>query len=52
MHSLHPSTLCAGEQFGYHKGDGAIARYITGGAEAIHRNIQSYHERLHIGIKT
>ena len=32
--------------------NGAIARYIAGGAETVHRNIKGYHERLHISIET
>ena len=33
-------------------GDGTIARYIAGGAETVHRNIEGYHKRLHISIET
>ena len=33
-------------------GDGTIARYIAGSAETVHRNIEGYHERLHISIET
>ena len=32
--------------------NGTIARYIASGAEAVHRNIEGYHERLHISIET
>ena len=32
--------------------NGAIARYIAGGSETVHRNIESYHECLHISIET
>ena len=33
-------------------GDGAIAGYIAGGTETVHRNIEGYHKRLHIGNDT
>ena len=32
--------------------NGAIAGYIAGGAETVHRNIEGYHECLHISIET
>ena len=32
--------------------NGAIARYIAGGAETVHRNIEGYHKCLHISIET
>ena len=32
--------------------NGAIAGYIAGGAETVHRNIEGYHKRLHISIET
>ena len=40
------------EYFIHDNGDGAIAGYIAGGAEAVHCDIEGYHERLHIGIET
>ena len=32
--------------------NGTITGYIAGSAETVHRNIQGYHERLHISIET
>ena len=32
--------------------NGAIAGYIAGGTETVHRNIEGYHKCLHISIET
>jgi hypothetical protein len=40
--------LILSEYFIHDNGDGTITGYIAGGAEAVHCNIEGYHERLHI----
>lgn len=44
--------LILSEYLIHNYGNGTIARYIAGGSETVHRNIEGYHERLHISIET
>ena len=44
--------LILSEYLIHNYGNGTIARYIAGGSETVHRNIEGYHKRLHISIET
>ena len=52
MTHLFYLLLILSEYLIYDNGDSAIACYIAGGSETVHRNIKGYHKRLHIGIET
>ena len=52
MTHLFYLLLILSEYLIHDNGDSAIACYIAGGSETVHRNIKGYHKRLHIGIET
>ena len=52
MTHLFYFLLILSEYLIHNYGNGTIARYIAGGAEAVHCDIEGYHECLHIGIET
>ena len=48
----HPLLFILSEYLIHDYSNGAIAGYIAGGTETVHRNIEGYHKCLHISIET